>query len=255
MHTVSCQSEVESRSQVELWYTRPNDWLTSDNFEHACQSVLSESEMLRIAKMKKAVRRHLEQVTRFFVRKVLSEYAPLDASEWQFSTLAGGKPIITNPMQSLYFNLSHTQDIIVCAISENRAVGVDIEFLDKPRQFMPIAKNYFAKEEVEKLQNLNFTEQKEYFYRLWTLKEAYLKAQGLGITVALDNIYFDIDDLGNILLEDRSRNKCRNEHKWSFELAMPSTQHIMAVCVELEQSQKLNVKYHSVSPARFGIRS
>ena len=92
-----------------------------------------------------------------------------------------GKPEIAG----LYFNLSHSHDIVICAVSDS-PIGCDIERMkDAP---LRIAERYFGKNECEQLDTLPSDEKSDLFYRLWTIKESYLKMTGEGLQIPLGRI-------------------------------------------------------------------
>lgn len=92
-----------------------------------------------------------------------------------------GKP----EMEGIYFNLSHSHDIVICAVSDS-PIGCDIERIkDAP---LRIAERYFSKNECEQLDALPCEEKSDLFYRLWTIKESYLKMTGEGLQVPLSRI-------------------------------------------------------------------
>ena len=97
-----------------------------------------------------------------------------------------GKPYVKDNVfcgQPLYFNLSHSEDMAVCAIS-SKEVGIDVQKC-KDIDFFGMAKRFFAPEEVRALENTTPEEQKSLFYRLWTYKEAYGKMTGQGVLAYL----------------------------------------------------------------------
>ena len=96
--------------------------------------------------------------------------APLDMTIGE-----NGKPACAD----VQFSFSHSGDMVACAVSDC-PVGVDIEFSKKDG--WPVAQRFFAAEEVELLRN---SQDSALFYRLWTLKESYLKALGCGMTKPL----------------------------------------------------------------------
>ena len=92
-----------------------------------------------------------------------------------------GKP----EMEGIYFNLSHSHDIVICAVSDS-PIGCDIEWIkDAP---LRIAERYFGKNECEQLDTLPSDEKSDLFYRLWTIKESYLKMTGEGLQIPLGRI-------------------------------------------------------------------
>lgn len=98
-----------------------------------------------------------------------------------------GKPYLEN--SSLYFSISHCNNIVVCIISK-RNVGIDIEDIKKVNKF--VVKKSLTELELSKLASLNNKE--EYFFRIWTLKEALLKVNGFGLSYGMKNVEFYINN-------------------------------------------------------------
>jgi len=113
-----------------------------------------------------------------FSRELLSRYAPVAPDDWQFRVGKHGKPHIANAPVALNFNLSHSRDWLVCAVTAGSAVGVDIEYCEPARAFSKLARRFFQPQEYEALQALPAPDRRERFYDLWTLKEARVKAGG-----------------------------------------------------------------------------
>ena len=99
-----------------------------------------------------------------------------------------GKPYL----KDVYFNLSHSGNYAICALSE-REIGCDIQKI-KPINRRLLQKCYSLSEQRYVLQPNNEKEQEERYISIWTLKESYLKKRGLGLTKKLDDISFDIKD-------------------------------------------------------------
>jgi len=82
------------------------------------------------------------------------------------------------------YNLSHSGNVVICAAS-NRPVGCDLEIIGKAP--IKVAGRYFCKGEIDYLDTLKGVEQNEEFYRLWTIKESYVKMHGKGLAMGLDS--------------------------------------------------------------------
>lgn len=100
-----------------------------------------------------------------------------------------GKPYIKD--LPIHFNISHAGDFVVCAISQTE-IGIDIEQVRAVD--LKIAKRFFHQSEYEHLLAQQKSNQLDYFYSLWTLKESYIKWLGTGLTTPLDSFYFNITD-------------------------------------------------------------
>lgn len=90
---------------------------------------------------------------------------------------------------SLRFNLSHTEGLVVLAVAETE-VGVDVEWLDRPGRTVELADRYFAPAETAVLRALPTDQQRDRFFDLWTLKESFIKARGLGLAIPLASFAF-----------------------------------------------------------------
>ena len=130
-----------------------------------------------------------------FKRRVLSHYAPVAPREWCFELGARGKPKLVGPdlpepLESLQFNISHSRDWLVCAISGAASVGVDREYCDPGRDTRKLAQRFFHPDEVAAIDACDAAERVDRFYDYWTLKEARVKASGEALALALDSSSF-----------------------------------------------------------------
>jgi 4'-phosphopantetheinyl transferase len=130
------------------------------------------------------------------LRLALSEYAPVRPEEWQFSKGEWGKPEICGPILDppLWFNLSHTDGFAACVAGRVPQLGVDVENTRRMTSYNDLARRFFAAVEYQYLRNLPLDLQREAFFRIWTLKEAYIKAEGKGLSIPLDSFNFHFSD-------------------------------------------------------------
>jgi 4'-phosphopantetheinyl transferase len=128
------------------------------------------------------------------LRATLSRHASIAPAEWRFRTAEGGKPMLDagRAPPGVHISLSHTRGLAACAVGRPFALGIDAEAWREPLP-IEIAERYFAPAETRLVAELAPEERASAFYRLWTLKEAYLKATGQGLAVALDSFAFSLD--------------------------------------------------------------
>jgi 4'-phosphopantetheinyl transferase len=175
-------------TEVHLWYVEP-DTIDDPALLAAYDALLAPSERERNRRFVFARHRHQHLVTRALVRTVLSTYCPsVDPRAWEFVTGPFGRPEIAAPriQPTLRFNLSHTDGLIVCLVADDREVGVDVEDIRRAGYTVEIADRYFSPDEVRELRSWPAERQGERFFDYWTLKEAYIKARGLGLQIPLD---------------------------------------------------------------------
>lgn len=125
-----------------------------------------------------------------FCRAALSRHAPVAPGSWRFATGEHGKPRLVDPPLPLDFNLSHSGDWMVCAVSAGIPLGVDIELENKSRDVMRLARRFFSQAETADLEALPEDARRERFYEYWTLKEATVKAFGAALGPALGKAAF-----------------------------------------------------------------
>ncbi len=178
---------------VDLWYVRP-EWTDRRELLDAYLALLSPDETARACRFHFQKDRLLYLVTRALVRTALSSYVPeVESRAWVFAANKHGKPFVTHPAGfGRRFNLTNTRGLVACAVSDAGDVGLDAEFLGKDRNDLALARRYFSHEEAEYLESAPPDRRLEVFYRLWTLKEAYIKAQGMGLSIPLDSFAFSI---------------------------------------------------------------
>lgn len=122
------------------------------------------------------------------LKKCLEEY-DINIEEIRYGEC--GKPGV----DGICFNLSHSHDMVVCVISD-KIVGCDIEKVGEERN--GIAERFFTINERDYLEQFDSDVKKQEFYRLWTMKESYIKMTGEGTSLALDRVEFEIADSVNV---------------------------------------------------------
>jgi 4'-phosphopantetheinyl transferase len=156
-----------------------------------------------------------------------------------------GKPAIGESFRvsDIDFNLSHTRDLVVAAVASHGAVGVDVEKIEQTKADFDLARTYFAPAEVEILRRAPPREQAACFFRLWTLKEAYLKATGAGLGRPLDSFAFTLSPIRvNFLtrLHDGPRY-------WHFEMLPTTSAHALSVAVASHKDYTIRVVSRTVA--------
>ncbi len=146
-----------------------------------CSSVLSPDELVRAARFHFPEDSNRFIATRGAVRMILSRYLGVEPSALEFGTGSHGKPFVVNPFMDIRFNVSHSRDLAMVAVSRGREVGVDVEWVQPDIEFEPIADHYFEPQENWSLRTAPKDERASRFFDLWTQKEARLKAEGVGL--------------------------------------------------------------------------
>jgi 4'-phosphopantetheinyl transferase len=129
------------------------------------------------------------------VRDILSRYTLTKAEDLEFTAGDHGKPRLAPSFDSsaIEFNLSHSHERAVLALSQRHELGVDIEYMKSDFEIFEVAQRFFTASEVKQLRALPEPLQRDAFYQCWTSKEAFLKAKGTGLAGKLDEVNIKVN--------------------------------------------------------------
>jgi len=210
-------------------------------------SILSEDEVLRQRRFATSELQYRFQCRREMLRHTLTLYRPdIKASEWIYTHNPQGKPQLL-PAQShdnLFFNLSHTDGLTVLAISAIEECGIDIEntAVSRPTSYLDIADRFFTELESTHIKQGSIVEQIQRFFDFWTLKEAYIKAVGKGLSVGLDRFQFVIDPVSPIAI-DFPPPAIDVANGWAFYQQTIATDIRLAIALRTDSSETLSCEF------------
>lgn len=187
---------------VDVWFAH-EALLDEPGVAIRLASLLDADENARRDRMAHEGGRRQQLLARAMQREVLSRHEPAIAPrEWRFERGTAGRPALAPAFATtgLNFNVAHTAGMVVIAVGRVPRLGVDVEASDK-RVPLPVARRYFSPREVAALDALAPEARPRRFLRLWTLKEAYLKAVGEGLAGGLDRMTFTLGDDASIRFE------------------------------------------------------
>lgn len=179
-----------TQTDVHVWTIRLD---VAPTVVRAHRDALDDDERARAERF--ARRRDADRfiVCRGAVRGVLASYLRAAPEDIEFIYSSYGKPGLCCGTL-LQFNVSHSGDVAMCAVAEHRAVGVDVERVDRTLAFEPLAERFFSPRELASLREVAEQDRRLAFYRCWTRKEAYVKSTGRGLSHALDAFAVSLDD-------------------------------------------------------------
>lgn len=177
---------------VDLWYVlldKAADPALLDRY----RELLTPDELARERRFLAEQARLQYLAGRALIRTALSHYAEVRPEAWQFSYNPHGKPAVSSPPEPhLEFNLSHTDGVLVLAVTAGPPVGVDVESRCRKSNALELADRFFAAPEADALQSLPPDQRDARFFQFWTLKEAFIKARGTGLAMPLDRFAFTL---------------------------------------------------------------
>ena len=226
-----------NEAEIHLWRLDQADY-DLITLQDECLAWLTESELKRFQRFQ--FDRHRKQLLlgRVLMRAALSFYdKSIAPADWTFMQNKYGKPFISNEgAASLYFNLSHSAGRVVLAVSRCEEIGVDIESAIKPRRIAAIAQRYFSDKEAAALLSLPENQQQSRFYDLWTLKEAYIKACGMGLAIPLQHFSYGFPAEDSLKVEFDSRRN-DEEAAWRFWQVSAGTDYKLALAAKVGAEQ------------------
>lgn len=226
-------SRVDSlSSEAHVWTLAPD--AVPDRYE----TWLSAKERARWDRYLRAEDQHLFLAAHGFCREVLSEYAEIAPEDWEFAVGDHGKPEIEN-YPALRFNLSHTggpagtAGLVTVVVTKDNPVGIDVESLDSADDLAALARTSMSSYEREDI--ANHPDPRRRFYEHWTLKEAYLKARGAGLSLPLLSFGFVFEPEPRLIVEEPIRD---DAGAWHCETVELQSGHQMSLAIAKSPSLK-----------------
>ncbi|KAH9738143.1 ACPS domain-containing protein [Citrus sinensis] len=254
--------KLPSKMETHFWYVLPDE-VKSESLLSQYSELLSPREKKNLYHMQGDQFKKSALLARVLVRTTIARYqtnCQVNPRSLKFKKTIYGKPEVDWENGDkwcpppLHFNISHTSSLVACGVTVNVPIGIDVE--EKQRRLknkiLAFAKRYFSPDEVKLLTAISDPEiQRQEFIKLWTLKEAYVKAVGRGFSAAPFNTFtirarvvkmggfhhFDTQhsEASEIVVEssDDPENLTRN---WQFALLDLAGSHYAAICIEKENS-------------------
>ena len=232
------------KSEVHLWRTR---------LDLALPKIEKLSKILSPDEQKRANRFHFERDRQHFIagrgilRKILQSYTGIESHRLQFRYSAAGKPMLANAnsiAQKLNFNLSHSYNLALYAVSCERPVGVDVEQIRPLEDAEKLAQRFFSIREYAFISTLPQERKQEAFFKFWTCKEAYLKAIGDGLA-SLNKVEVALEDNKQPILLNIPGDAHEASH-WSLLQLSPHSGYVGTLAVK-GQRRDWNLKYWDVN--------
>ncbi len=187
---------------IDVWIVRTSA-VRADALDR-CRDLLARDELAACARFRRDEDRVRALVARALVRTTLSRYEDVAPTEWRFVAGPYGKPEIAAPAgTALRFNVSHACGVVVCAVARGADVGVDVERFETTRGLSDVAAQICSAGELAALRSAPGDEFRDRLLALWTLKEAYLKARGVGLSLDPRLVEFDLVADGGLAVSFR----------------------------------------------------
>lgn len=223
-------SPLVSRQEVHVWRAEVDS--SPPQIQKYVQT-LSTDELARTARLQFQKHRYHFIVARGILRMLLGRYLGIAAKRVRFQYNPYGKPALTagSNQTGLTFNLAHSHEMLLLAVSRCRSLGIDVEYLRDDLPFVQLAKQFFSPQEIAELNAIPAQQQKQAFYTVWTLKEAYIKMRGQGLSMPLDQFSISVTPGKPISLTFHSSNTLKTI-KCCFRIIEPGPGYTAALAAE-----------------------
>jgi 4'-phosphopantetheinyl transferase len=234
--------------EVRVWIAAP-DTITSPEILARYEQLLDTDEQERYRRFKFDRDRKEYLVAHALLRQSLSQCAPVAPAAWRFQRNTYGRPEIRvgTGDSRLRFNLSHTRGLSACAVTQDFDIGIDVEWRNRqvnPEELMDLV---FSPAEAKALRSLPLPDQSQRFFVLWTLKEAYIKARGMGLALPLDKFTFSLQNESDVRVEfDPSLGD--DPAAWQFHLEAPTPAHRLALAIRCGGLSEMSVHVQQIGP-------
>ncbi|HVV68411.1 MAG TPA: 4'-phosphopantetheinyl transferase superfamily protein [Gammaproteobacteria bacterium] len=226
-HISSTQISTISAHEIHVWRTSLK---VSPAREEQLLALLSTEEHARALRFKFEHHRRRFIVAKGVLRLILARYIGETPDKISFALSAHGKPELSNPKgYALQFNSSDSNEMALYAISLAEPVGVDIESIQKHIEAEAIAERFFSDHEIKELSALSPPQKTSAFFNIWTRKEAFIKALGLGLSFPLKDFDVSSGELAALLAV---RNGGYIAEEWSLFNLKPGLDYAGAAAIK-----------------------
>ena len=211
------------------------------------QQTLAPDEQVRAARLRFPKDRRHFVAARGILRNILARYLDQEPALLRFSYSPSGKPSVVSrcDAKEIHFNLSHSHGLALYAITRDRDIGIDVELIQPTVAGEPIAEQFFSRGEVTALRALPPSAQINAFFQYWTRKEAYLKAQGGGLTIPLNSFSVTLCQAAPTVGGAPS-DEPRTMLGWSLRAVAPAPGYEAALAVD---GDRFYIRYWDWQPA------
>jgi 4'-phosphopantetheinyl transferase len=213
-----CQS-----SKLQIWLAAPS---LREGWTREC---LNNAELAVFEGFRSSQAKASYLWAHVLLRSALTDFLPGTApGAWQFARTGTGRPVVTGADEPPCFSLSHTLRLVGCSVAAGVAHGLDVVDIDQ--QVEPVERIALSREERAQLAYLPPAAKRERLATLWALKEAYVKARGVGLALPVERVSFGFGAEG---IEATFGRAIRDDPmRWWFGVWRPTAESVLALTVE-----------------------
>lgn len=197
-------------------------------------ALLTQEEQLRSSRFRNAVDRQRFTIGRALTRLAVASHLGCSAQQVGITIDDAGKPWLEPGRASLSFSIAHSGDLVVAALAARGAIGVDVESRGQTIDLEAVMPLACSVSESDTIRSLPTADRIHRFLVLWTLKEAFLKATGVGLAGNPAQVVFNLDDDRNpvLIAHPHSQGAAPPAPGWTFVLSPDVGGHVLALAFE-----------------------
>jgi 4'-phosphopantetheinyl transferase len=231
--SASSSGPGDETSEIRVYHAHVSDVWTDPARVARALDWLDAPEAARFGRFRLDVDRQMFLLGRVMARALVSRALGVGPMDWRWREGPHGRPEIAAPETPMHFNIAHSAGVVACAIGVDREVGVDVEDLRRRPTAREVVDRYCAPGEIADIDAQPEATWRDRFLAYWTLKEAYLKARGLGIALPLADIRFVLD---RDIRVEFSGELTGTDTRWHFEMTRVGDRHLLAIAVPVLHS-------------------
>lgn len=216
-----------SSNTTHLWFA---SLIITEKQKTAYKKVLSKEELIKANKFRFKKDEEAYIAAHAILRIISGKYLNINPEKIKFNYSEFGKPsyaLKTN----INFNLSHSGEKALLAFINDFEIGADIEFIKRDFDVLDIAANFFSKKEIIALNKITENDKERAFFRCWTRKEAFIKAEGSGLSFPLDKFSVTLDSDTDAKLIETQWDFSERE-RWSLFSSAPFKDYLIAIATK-----------------------
>jgi len=231
-------------AEVRVWHAGIDLLAQHPAIEARAFARLGAADLARYGRFRHDIDRRMFLLGRAMARVLVGRALGRPPLAWTWREGPRGRPEVGDPGSAVRFNVAHSAGLVVCALVHGREVGVDAEHLDRRPPESAVVERYCSPDEIADIRAWGDA-WCDRFLVYWTLKEAYLKARGLGIAVPLAEISFTVRSETDAAIAFRG-SLAGTDDRWAFTLARPTPRHLVAVAASTSDGDRPAVAFHEL---------
>jgi 4'-phosphopantetheinyl transferase len=228
-------SSFPAANEIVVWHAHIDVFDARPHVRATAERLLLGHERSRLERYRHDTDRSMFLLGRAMAKSMVGRALGVSAAAWEWREGPHGRPEVADPQSPIRFSVAHSAGVVICAVARDRDVGADVEDLHRRPPDPLVVSRYCSPGEAADIQRADRQSWVARFLSYWTLKEAYLKARGLGISVPLSEIEFILNGSAPQIAFHGSL--AGTDDRWHFHVARIGDRHLAAIAAHRGDGQ------------------